>query len=61
MIDCRCDQAGEENITVVGLYCDFISYHEQTIAKIMGAVLKQLVGRGNIPDYLWEALRKVQK
>lgn len=61
MIDSRYNQVRKENVAVVGLCCDFLSHHEQTIANVMGAVLKQLVGRGGIPDYLQEALRKAQK
>jgi len=61
VIDSLCDQAGTEDIAVAGLYCDFLSQKEQTIANIMGAILKQLVGRGGIPDYLREAFQKGQK
>ena len=58
MIDSLCDQAKEENIAVAGLYCDFASQQEQTITNIMGAILKQLVGRGGIPSYLREAFEE---
>ena len=61
MIDSLCDRARNEDIAVVGLYCDFLSQQEQTVANIMGAVLKQLVGRGGIPDYLREEFQKGQK
>ena len=61
MIDSLCDQAGKEDIAVVGLYCDFLTQQEQTTTNIMGAILKQLVGRGGIPDYLREAFQKAQK
>ena len=54
MIDSLCDQAKKENIAVAGLYCDFLSQQEQTIANIMGAILKQLAGRGSIPNHLRE-------
>ena len=60
-IDSLCDRAEEEPIVVAGLYCDFLAQQEQTIANIMGAILKQLVGRGEIPDYLREAFQKGQK
>ena len=58
VIDSLCDQAQKENITVAGLYCDFLSHKEQTITNIMGVILKQLAGRGNMPDYLREAFQK---
>ena len=61
MIDSLCDRAKEENIAVSGLYCDFLSQQEQTITNIMGAILKQLVGRGGIQDYVREAFREAQK
>jgi len=58
VIDSLCDRAQEENIAVVGLYCDFLSQQDQTTTNIVGALLKQLVGRGGIPDDLREAFQK---
>ena len=61
VIDSLYNQAAEENIAVAGLYCDFLSQKEQTATNIMGAVLKQLVRREGIPDYLRKAFQKGQK
>ena len=61
VIDSLCDRAEEENTAVVGLYCDFLAQQEQTITSIMGAILKQLVGRGGIPEGLREAFQKGKK
>ena len=61
MIDSLCDRAEEENIAVAGLYCDFLSHQEQTIPNIIGAILKQLAGRGDIPDCVREAFQKAKK
>ena len=61
MIDSLRDQAGKDNAAVAGLYCDFLLQKEQTITNVMGAILKQLVGRGGIPNYLREAFQKGQK
>ena len=61
MIDSLYDRAAEENIAVVGLYCDFLSQQEQTATNIIGAVLKQLVGRGSIPKYLREEFQVGKK
>ena len=61
MIDSLCDQAEEGNVTVACLYCDFLAQQEQTITNMIGAILKQLVGRGGIPTYLREAFEKAQK
>ena len=58
VIDSLCDQAREEDIAVAGLYCDYLSEQEQTITNMMGAILRQLVGRGDIPEYLREAFNK---
>ena len=61
VIDSLYDRAVEENFAVAGLYFDFLSQREQTATNIMGAVLKQLVGRGGIPDQLRNAFQKEQK
>ena len=61
VIDSLYDRAVEENIAVAGLYCDFLSQQEQTATNIIGAVLKQLVGREGIPDHLREAFQKGRK
>ena len=61
VIDRLCDQAGDGDIAVTGLYCDFLAHQEQTIANMMGAILKQLVGRGDTPEYVREAFRKGKK
>ena len=60
MIDSLCDRAGEENIAVAGLYCDFLAHQEQTATNIIGAILKQLVGRGGIPSHVREAFQKAK-
>jgi len=61
VIDSLCDRAHEDNIAVIGLYCDFLSQQEQTTTNIMGALLKQLVGRGGIPDHLRVAFKKAKE
>ena len=38
-----------QDTTVTGLYCDYLDRKEQTTSNMLGAMLKQLVGRGNIP------------
>ena len=40
----------EQGITVVGLYCDYLDRKEQTTSNILGAMLKQLIGSGAVPD-----------
>jgi len=61
VIDSLCDVAGKEDIAVAGLYYDFLSQQEQTTANVMGTILKQLVRRGGIPDYLREAFQNGQR
>ena len=48
VIDNLCDQAKNEGIAVAGLYCDFLTPQEQTPTNIIGAILGQLVARGEI-------------
>ena len=59
--DTLCDQAKNEDIAVACLYCDFLAHQEQTVTNMMGAILKQLVGRGDIPIYLREAFQEGKK
>ena len=46
---------GRQGMTVAGLYCDYLDRKEQTISNILGAMLKQLVGRGSIPEEIQKA------
>jgi len=61
VIDSLCDQAAKEDIAVAGLYCDFVTQQDQTITNMLGAILKQLVGRGDIPEHLRDAFQKGKK
>ena len=61
VIDGLCDQAEEENMAVAGLYCDFLSQQEQTVNNIIGAILKQIVSRGEIAEDLRKAFQKGKK
>jgi len=61
VIDSLCDQARGEDIAVAGLYCDFLAQQEQTITNTMGAILKQLVGRGDIPKGIRKAFQEGKK
>ena len=58
MIDSLCDPEGREDIIVAGLYYDYLNQQEQTAANMVGAILKQLLGKRNIPEYLREALKE---
>ena len=40
------------------LYCDFLAQHEQSTTNMLGAIIKQLASKGEIPEYIREAFRK---
>jgi len=61
VIDRLCDEDGEGDITVAGFYCDFRNQDEQTAANIMGAILKQLVAREGILEYVRTVFEKAKK
>ena len=61
VIDSLCDQENEKDIAVACLYYDSLAQQEQTIPNMVGAILKQLVGRGDIPKYLRDAFQKGKK
>ena len=58
VIDSLCDQAKKEDITVACFYCDFLAQEDHTTANIMGAILKQLVGGGDIPENIRQAFQE---
>ena len=45
----------------MGLYCDFLAQQEQSTAGMLGAILKQLVNRRGIPEYIRRAFQKAKK
>jgi len=61
VIDTLCDQAKEEDLVVACLYCDYRVQQDQTTTNMMGAILKQLVGRGGIPEDIREAFQEAKK
>ena len=58
MIDNLCDQAGEKEMAVAWLYCDFLTNQEQSAAAMLGAILRQLVTLGGIPEDIRERFQK---
>ena len=60
MIDSLHIQAEGKDIAVVGLYCDFLAQQEQSTASMLGAILKQLVSRGGIPEHIRETYQKAK-
>ena len=61
MVGRLCAEAGEEDIVVVGFYCDFSDQEEQTASNVIGAILKQLVARGEILENMRTAFEKAKK
>ena len=58
VIDTLCKQAVGENATVACFYFDFATQEEQSLATILGAVLRQIVGGLNeIPQPIVKAFR----
>jgi len=55
VIDWLCDQARHRDITVSGLYCDYLAQEEQSAASMLGAILKQLSKRDGIPEAVRQA------
>ena len=58
MIDSLCDQAGEKDLAIAWLYCDFLAHQEQSATAILGAILKQLVSMREIPENVRQRFRK---
>ena len=58
MIDSLCDQAGEKDLAVAWLYCDFLAHPEQSATAMLGAILKQLLKKRGIPENVRRTFRK---
>ena len=61
VIDSLCDQVRKEDIAIACLYYDFLSQQEQTLTNMMGAILKQLASRGDIPNDVRKAFQEGKK
>jgi len=60
VMDSLCDEPSEEDIVVAGFYCDFRGQQEQTTADIIGAILRQLVVRGEVLEHVKAAFQKAK-
>jgi len=60
VIDDLCDGPREEEIAIAMFYCDFRDQREQTTTNIVGAILKQLVVRGEVLEHVQEAFQKAK-
>ena len=61
MIDSLCDWRCEGDIVVAMFYCDFRDQHQQTATNIMGAILKQLVVKGEVMGSVQTAFQKARE
>ena len=61
VIDRLYNQAKMDNLAVAWLYCDYLAQKEQTVTNIMGAILKQLVRRKEIPQDIREAFQEERR
>ena len=61
VIDDLCDGLCEKEIAIAMFYCDFRDQQEQTATNIMGAILKQLVVRGEVLEGVQSAFKKAKK
>jgi len=61
VIDTLCDEPCEEDIAIAMFYCDFRDQQEQTTINIIGAILKQLVVRGEVLEQVQKAFQKAKK
>jgi len=61
VIDKLYDQAMGENIAIACLYCDYLVQQEQTTTNMIGAVLKQLLEKVDIPKDLRRAFQEGKK
>ena len=58
MIDSLCHQAGEKDLAVAWLYCDFLAHQEQSATTMLGAIQRQLVSIGETPEDIRQRFRK---
>ena len=58
MIDSLCDQAKEKDLAVAWLYCDYLAHQEQSTTAMLGAILKQLVSIGEMPEDVRQTFRE---
>ena len=61
VIDSLCDQPGNAPVAVACLYYDYLAQNEQSITNMIGAILKQLVGGGDIPEDIRRGFQKGRK
>jgi len=61
VIDELCDGPCEEDIAIAMFYCHFRDQQRQTTTNIIGAILKQLLVRGEVLEDVRSAFQKAKK
>ena len=61
VIDNLCDEPCEEDIAITMFYYDFRDQQVQTPTNIIGAILKQLVVRGEVLEHVRKAFQKAKR
>jgi len=61
VIDWLCNQVRDRDITIAGLYCDYLAQEQQSTTNMLGAILKQLLERDGIPEPLRQAFRNEKR
>jgi len=61
VIDNLCDGPCEADIAIAMFYCDFRDQQQQTATDIIGAILKQLVVRGEVLENVQRVFEKARK
>jgi len=60
VIDDLCDEPCEREIAIAMFFCDFRDQREQKTTNIVGAILKQLVVRGEVLEHVRKAFQKAE-
>ena len=58
MIDNLCDLAEENDLALAWLYFDFLAHQKQSATAMLGAILRQLVNTGEMPEDIRQRFRK---
>jgi len=61
VIDDLCDGLCEEETAIAMFYCDFRDQQEQTATNIVGAILKQLLVRGEMLEHVRQAFQRAKR
>jgi len=58
VVDWLCDKVRGRDIAVAGLYCDYLAQEQQSTTNMLGTILKQLLERTGIPEFVQQAFRE---